>query len=306
MGQIERDLGTKDMNTLILHSLSDALQSCKISTLESIEEQLVELIHIFNNTEPRYASLLYNMYHIYDEVRKMTKGSDKHDYKEYKQKVIKIINRLIRQSQKNKRQILRNAEKINIDGKTVLIHDHSHTVQDVLSHLKRKGQKFRVLVAEQDMDKTLSNIEMLTKRKISFEVVPAHMLSNVEEEVDMCFFGALTLKSTYDFVVDTGTNAIISEFHLRRIPVYIFLSSEKFALWKAKKKQAVHRNVRMRQHPCKKIQFKRFKFSHDRVPLSSINQTVTEEGIYKPHELKKLYQEKFKAQAELTKEMSKI
>lgn len=307
MGQIERDLGTKDLNSLMLHALRDALQSCKLSTLESLKTQMEELIHIFNNTEPRYAIVLYNMYNVYDEIRKITKDSkSRHDYKEYKRKITKIVDRLISQSQKSKRHIFRNAEGINADGKTILIHDHSHTVQDVLYHFKRKGQKIRVLVAEQDMEKTLSNIEILSKRKIPFQVVPAHMLSNVEDEVDMCFFGALTLKSTYDFVVDTGTNAIISEFHLRRVPIYIFLSSSKFALWKARKKEAVVRRLTTRKHPSKKIHFERFKFSHDRVPLSSVTYTITDEGIFKAHELKKLYQEKYKEYGDLMKEISKI
>lgn len=306
MGQIERDLGTKDLNALMLNSLRDALRSCRLSTLESLQTQMEEVIHIFNNTEPRYSIVLYNMYSIYQEVQKMTKGKQRHSFNEHRNKIIKAIDRLIRQSQRNKQRILRNAQNINIDGKTVLIHDHSHTVQEVLSYLKRKGQKFKVLVAEQDMEKTLSNIEALSKKKIPFQVVPAHMLSNVEDEIDVCFFGAVTLKSTYDFVVDTGTNAIISEFHLRRKPVYIFMTSSKFALWKARKKHAVKRHVHERKHPGKKIYFERFKFSHDRVPLSSVDYTVTEEGIFKGHELKKFYLEKFNAHTAITKEMSKI
>lgn len=307
MGEIERDLGTKDLNDLLLHALRDAFQNCRLSTVESVKTQMEEIIHIFNNTEPRYALVLYSMYTIYSEVQKITeKSPEDHEYKEHKHKIVKAIDRLIRKLQKDKKQILRSAENIRVHGKTILVHDHSHTVQDVLNHLKRKGQKFRVLVTEQDMEKTLSNIELLSNNKIPFQVVPAHMLSNVEKEIDMCFFGALTLKSTYDFVVDTGTNGIISEFHLQRTPIYFFLSSTKFALWKSRKKEGVKRQVHTRKHPSKKLQFERFKFSHDRVPLSSIDYTVTEEGIFKPHELKKLYQEKFKAQAQLTKEMSKI
>lgn len=307
MGEIEKDLGTKDLNALMLNAIRDALQNCRIATVESLKKQMEELIHIFNNTEPRYAIVIYNMYTIYDGIRDLLQESDgRHDYKQYRKKIVRIVDRIIKKSRQDKRAILHNAESINVDGKTVLIHDHSHTVQDVLHHLRRKGQRFRVIVAEQDMDKTLSNIELLTEHKIPFQVVPAHMLSNIENEIDMCFFGALTLKSTYDFVVDTGTNAIISEFHLQRTPIYFFLSSTKFALWKARKKEAVKRNVHTRKHPCKKIHFERFKFSHDRVPLSSVDFTVTEEGIFKPHELKKLYQEKFRAHAELTKEMSKI
>lgn len=305
--EIERDIGTKDLNMLLLNALSDALKSCTIKTVESLEKQMKEIIHIFNNTEPRYAIVLYNLYSIAEEMQKIcSKDSHRHDYPAYRQKLIAHVDKLIRQSRKAKSLMTRNADSINVNNKTILIHDHSHTVQEVLHHLKKKRKKFRVIVAEQDMDKTLSNIEKLTKNKIPFQVVPAHMLSNIEDQVDMCFFGAVTFKSTYDFVVDTGTNAIISEFHLQKKPIYFFMTTSKFALWKSIRKESAKSHIHTRQHPSKGIQFERFKFSHDRVPLSAVDYTVTDEGIFNAYDLKKLYHEKVKHQADIIKKMSKI
>lgn len=307
MRQIERDIGTKELNILMLQALRDALVSCKLPTVESLRSQMAELIHTFNNTEPRFAVVIYSMYHVYEEIcRLIDEKEDHHPLVSYRKDLVNIINRLIERLEKDTEQILRNVEKIKVDDKTILIHDHSRTVQSVLAHLKKKGRTFRVLVAEQDMEKTLSNIEFLSSAKIPFQVVPAHMLSNAEDEVDMCFFGALTLKNTYDFVVDTGTNAIISEFHLQHVPIYFFLSSAKFSLWKSKKKEKIARHIHTRKHPSKKIHFERFKFSHDRVPLVTVDYTVTEEGIFDAHGLKKLYQGKFEAQAALMKEIEKI
>jgi len=308
MGEIERDLGTKDLNILVLKGLRDAFNGYKGETVESLVSQLEEIIHIFNSTEPKYAIVIYNVHRAYKVIKKIVQGEEKkkHPYKNYKKEIVIAINKLIREAKKLRNLILDNASELNVEGKTILIHDHSQTVQDVLGKLKKTKQKFRVIVAEQDMDKTLKNIETLTQRKIPFQVVPAHMLSNVEDEIDMCFFGALTLKSTYDFVVDTGTNAIISEFHLQKKPIYFFLSTNKFSLWKARKKETVMKKIHSRKHPSKKIHFERFKFSHDRVPLSSVDVIVTEEGIFDQHGIKKLYQEKFKAHAELTKEINKI
>jgi len=230
----------------------------------------------------------------------------KHDFGSFQKAIVSCVNDLLQSALELGDQILERAEALNLEGKTVLIHDHSHTVQDVLYRLKKKGQKFRVLVAEQDMEKTLRNIERLTAYEIPFQVVPAHMLSNMEDEIDMCFFGALTLKSTYDFVVDTGTNAIISEFHLQKKPIYIFLSGSKFSLWKAKKKEETRRQIHTRKHPSKKIHFERFKFSHDRVPLSSVDVVVTEDGIFDGHGTAKLYQKKFKEHEDLLREINGI
>ncbi|MEZ4087651.1 MAG: hypothetical protein R3B71_04975 [Candidatus Gracilibacteria bacterium] len=305
--EIEGDIGTKDLNLLILNALIDALKSCKIKTVETLKEQMEEIIHIFNSTEPKYAIILYDLYNIAGEMQKICgKDGHKHDFSAYRQKIIAFINKLIRKAYKDKVHLTQFAERIKANKKTILIHDHSHTVQDVLRHLKRKGQKFRVIVAEQDPEKTFHNIEMLTRNKIPFQTVPAHMLSNIEDDIDMCFFGAVTFKSTFDFVVDTGTNAIISEFHLQKKPIYFFITTNKFALWKARKKKAVIGHIYTKQHPFKKIQFERYKFSHDRVPLSAIDFTVTDEGIFNAYELKKLYQEKAARQADIVKKMRRI
>lgn len=305
--EIEGDIGTKDLNLLILNALIDALKSCTIKTVETLKIQMEEIIHIFNSTEPKYAIILYNLYNIAEEMQEIcNKEGHKHDFPTYRQKIIAFINKLIRKAQKDKVHLNGFAEKIKANKKTILIHDHSHTVQDVLRHLKRKGQKFRVIVAEQDPEKTLHNIEMLTKNKIPFQTVPSHMLSNIEDEIDMCFFGAVTFKSTYDFVVDTGTNAIISEFHLQKKPIYFFITTNKFALWKAKKKKTLTGQIYSKQHPFKKIKFERYKFSHDRVPLSAVDFTITDEGIFNGYELKKLYQQKAMHQADIVKKMRRI
>jgi translation initiation factor 2B subunit (eIF-2B alpha/beta/delta family) len=309
MGAIERDIGTKDLSLLILYALRDSIKNYRGATLESLETQLKEIIHIINNTEPKYAIVIDNIFSVYKKIIELIKIHNKnhhHKFIYYKKSIIKTIDGLIKNADKERKLILQSASNINLQNKTILIHDHSRTVQDVLWYLKKQKQKFKVVIAEQDMEKTLFNVEALTKHKIPFQVVPAHMLSNIEDEINMCFFGALTLKSTYDFVVDTGTNAIISEFHLKEKPIYIFMSVSKFSLWKAKKKMITNKEIDTRKHPSKKIQFERFKFSHDRVPLSSVDFTVTDQGIFKEHELKKLYQQKFKEHEILTKMIEKI
>ncbi|MBU0667839.1 translation initiation factor eIF-2B [Patescibacteria group bacterium] len=308
MGEIEKDLGTNDLNVLVLTALRDSLRHYKGRTVEESLSQLEEIIHIFNNTDPRYAIVIYNIHAVYKEIKNILQKDAKsdHPYESHKKAIVNSVNSLLKNASSLRDQILERTEALNVEGKTILIHDHSHTVQDVLHRLKKKGQKFRILVAEQDMEKTLRNIELLTAHKIPFQVVPAHMLSNIEDEIDMCFFGALTLKSTYDFVVDTGTNAIISEFHLQKKPIYVFLSSSKFSLWKARKKETTTKQVHTRKHPSKKIHFERFKFSHDRVPLSSVDFVITEEGIFDSHGIKKLYQEKFREHEDLIMEINGI
>jgi len=303
MGDIERDLGTKELSVLILRSLKDSFNGYSGETVESLVSQLGEIIQIFNSTDPKYAIVIYNVHRVYKAITEIVEGDNKHIYKEYKKQIEAAIDKLINEAERLRDLILQNAKTINVEGKIILLHDHSKTVQEVLLELKKNKQKFRVIVAEQDMDKTLRNIEFLTTSKIPFQVVPSHMLSNVEDDVDMCFFGALTMKSTYDFVVDTGTNGIISEFHLHKTPIYFFLSTNKFSLWEASKKETTKKYTHTRKHPLKKIHFERFKFSHDRVPLSSVDVIVTEEGIFDKEGIKEIYNQKFAEHAALLREI---
>ena len=152
---------------------------------------------------------------------------------------------------------------------------------------------FRVILGEQDIEKTETIIEALDKAGIPFQVVPSYMLSHVDEEIDVLFFGCVTLKSTYQFVMDPGSAAIVSEFHIEKKPIYLFSTTSKFALWKAEPRHAVYAHKHMRKHTTRPIRFERLKFSHDRVPLDLFTSVITEIGIFTPDELKEVYNKKF-------------
>jgi translation initiation factor 2B subunit (eIF-2B alpha/beta/delta family) len=172
--------------------------------------------------------------------------------------------------------------------------------------LKNRRQNFKVVVGEQDMEKTLANIEFLIENDINFVSVPDYMLSNLEDEIDMCFFGALTLKSTFDFVTSNGTNALISQFSQLQKPIYLFLTSSKFSLWEADKKQSVNQHQHKRKHPLKDLTFDRIKFSHDRVPADKVTYTVTEEGVLNNANLKEVYNRKFEEHKLITDKLQSL
>jgi len=193
-----------------------------------------------------------------------------------------------------KRKLIKSSDALDVKGKTILIHDHSHTVQDVLIHYKAQGKKFNVIIAEQDYEKTHDNIERLHKAGIEFTVVPAYMLSHVHDQIDMVFFGALTLKDSMDFVLNPGALSLVTEFHVEKIPVYIFLGIDKFSLWKSKKRSEIFIHRHTRQHADKPIKYERIKYSHDRVPSKYFKKIITNEGVLTPVELKQVFDEKLK------------
>lgn len=299
--EIEHDIGTRELNKIVCNSLLESIGDYQIKNVDQFKENLKKIICDIENTQPKFAIIIEHCHRLLDYLSKiLPRDSTRIDAKNLKNKLLAFGKELTKETACGTRQILHNALKeLDVRDKRILIFDHSHTVQDVLTNFKKQGMNFKVVVGEQDIEKTEENIIALHQAEIPFEVVPGYMLSHYEEEVDMLFFGALTLKSTFDFVTDTGSSAIISEFHLRKKPIYMFISSAKFSLWKSQKKTDIFSHPHLRRHSKKGIEYQRLKFSHDRVPLEFFTKIITEEGVFTPHEVKKLFQKKLTAKKKI-------
>ncbi|MCF7906271.1 translation initiation factor eIF-2B [Candidatus Gracilibacteria bacterium] len=287
--ELEADVGTSETTFLVLRSLQESLRGIKIKTNNELHTQLQELVNVVCSTTPRFGILNHYFQRLLcafeEKIQKVT-----HPHQFLRQEIEKIL----KQIQGNKKKLLEYSEQIPLDGKTILVHDHSHTVHDVLRHLKSKGKKFEIIIAEQEHEKTEQNIEVLHEAGIPFHVVPAYMLSHIHDRVDMVFFGALTLKNTMEFVMDPGTHGVISEFHMTQTPIYCFVKTSKFSLWESKERGEIFFHRHTRSHGSRPIEYERIKYSHDRVPAKLFSSIVTNEGIFTFPELKKLFQTKLK------------
>lgn len=289
---LEAEIGTRDLSIMVLKALMASVESVKFKEFEEFFAELKKLYKVVSETEPKFGILNYHFALLITDIECTIKNDPKNRPK-WRRLILKKIKKKIKEGKEFKCQILSEAENINVEGKTILIHDHSHTVQDVLAHFKKLGRHFRVVIAEQDFEKSHDNIERMHTLRIPFEVVPSYMLSHIHKEIDMLFFGALTLKDTMDFVMDPGTHGIISEFHLESIPSYMFINANKFSLWKSKKKGEVFMRRHSYQHCNKPIEYDKVKYSHDRVPSKLFHKIVTNEGMMTPDGVEKLYKKKY-------------
>ncbi len=284
---LEAEIGTRDVAELFFNAFIGSINSFKVENFEEFLLAFEELMKILCCTEPRFGILNYhfeNLKCIFSKL-KFKKGVSSN----WKKRIIKEVKNVIKDIRNHSSELLMYAEKLDVEGKTILIHDHSHTVQDVLCHYKSMGKKFRVVIAEQDFDKTHDNIERLYNAKIPFQVVPSYMLSHIHDRIDMLFFGSLTLKNTMNFVMSPGTHGVISEFHFAKIPIYLFIDTDKFSLWNSKKRGDIFIYEHKRQHHRKQIEYERIKYSHDRVPAQLFTKIITNEGIFDFEGIKKLY-----------------
>ncbi len=287
--ELEAEIGTGDLAKLVVESLGSSIKSLKVDGAENFCKQFKDLVDIVSNTEPKFGILNY---HFSKLKKEYASHLGEHGMKKWKKYAVKQVKKVVKQTKKRKKDLIAHSESLDVEGKTILIHDHSHTVQDVLVNYKKLGKNFRVVIAEQDFEKTYSNIERLHQAKIAFQVVPSYMLSHVHEQIDMLFFGGLTLKDTMDFVMDPGTHSVISEFNLDQTPVYMFIDTTKFSLWRSKKRGEIFIHKHKRAHHSLNLEFDRVKYSHDRVPTKLFKKIITNEGIFTPAAIKKFFMKK--------------
>lgn len=290
---METEFGTRDVAKLTLESVISSIENFKVDSAAEFCNQFETLVQILTQTEPKFGVLNFYFKELLKTFKEKVCNKDV-DHKKWKKLAIDEIEKFLKKAKDNKKLLLEQADQIDVEGKTILIHDHSHTVQDVLVHYKTSGKHFKVVIAEQDFEKTHSNIEKMHNAGIPFQVVPAYMISHVHDTIDMVFFGALTLKDTMHFVMDPGAHGVISEFHVEGTPIFLFIDTTKFSLWKSKERGEIFIHQHKRTHLTKAIEYERIKYSHDRVPAKLFKKIITNEGIFTPESLEKLFEKKLK------------
>lgn len=288
---LEAEVGTTDVAFIVLSALIESVKYLKVKDVSDFCRQFCELSASISNIEPKFGILNFYFAQINNIVSRYFEQNE-FDEKLWKRIVLKQVKDILREANVQKHELLKYAEQIDVENKTILIHDHARTVHEVLAHYKAMGKHFKVIIAEQSFEKTHVNIEKMDHLQIPFQVVPAYMLSHVHGDINMVFFGALTLKDKMDFVMVPGAHGIISEFNSADIPVYMFINTTKFSLWKSKKKGEIFMHKHLREHYYKPITYERIKYSHDRVPAKFFSKIITNEGIFSPAELKTLFMKK--------------
>ncbi len=293
---IESKVGTSGLSDMAMSALMEAIHDFKEKGEEDFFEQFYELFEIVKNTQPRIALVIDAFYEIWEELLKAKKKKHPEGHLYWERKILKSIRQFRSGSRLQKQQMTTTGAKQINKGDVILIHGISGSVISALSLAKKKKKKFRVIIAEQEAEKTHQMIELMNKSRIPFQVIPEYMLSHIEKEVTKVFLGAVTINSKFNVVADAGTNAIVSEFHLRKTPIYLFFTTRKFSLWESSDAHHTYKVKSTRTHTkcAKPISFERIKFSHDRIPLRLYDVFVTENGKMNAREVEKLFKKKFK------------
>lgn len=291
---IENVVGTSKLNDFVLKALRRSIHDFREKGEDDFFQQFYELLEIVKNSEPRIALVIDSLYEVWQTLlaAKAKEHPEGHTY--WERQVMNSIKKLRGVSRDEHQKMSRAGVSQVRKGDVILIHSVSRSVLDTIFQAKKLGKDFRVIVAEQETEKTQYLIEVLSNHNIHFQVVPEYMLSHIEKDITKVFLGGVTINNQMNVVGDAGSNAIVSEFHLRKSPIYLFISTRKFSLWKSRESHHTYKVKSIRAVAnCRPITFERIKFSHDRVPLEFYDFIVTELGVLTPKEAKKLYDEKY-------------
>lgn len=296
---IEEERGSIKLAEFVMESLETTLDAIKINDIDNLYRQFNQLFEAIRNTQPRISLVIYYFFDLWEELEK-NKPNIK-SIEEFKKVIIRTTKRIQEDSERDFKDIVKIGAELVNDNDVVLVHSHSLTVREVLATAARKGKKFRVIIAEQETDKTIAMVDFFTNAMIPFTVVPEYMLSHISENVTKVFFGATTLDQEQQFICDAGSYSVLAEFHAEEIPNYMFLSTKKFSLWQTSKKHETYKTTQNRIYSTTKkiLNYERIKFSHDRVPAELFNSIVTEIGIMTPDKIKEIYLTRYEKQEEI-------
>lgn len=295
--QVEAELGTSALTELSLTTLLDALKAFQAKSVEDFYEQFEDLMRMIKSTKPRIGILIAHFCELWEQLK--DRKSNLKNIQEIHGLIENVISMIKNENQADNYNLLENGLKCIEDGDVILIHTHSRTVLNLIITAFKQKKKFRVILAEQEEEKTEDMALILQNNDIPFLSVPEYMLSHIESEVTKVFLGSVTLNNSYNFVTDVGSNSVVSELQHAGIPIYMFLTTKKFSLWDTTKKEQTYKITQKKscRHAARGLTFERIKFSHDRIPLDLISEVITEKGLHSPEEIKEIFNDYYKTHA---------
>ncbi len=291
---IEWDIWATNLTLLCLENLINSITIFKHNDLGHFYDEFEILFNTIKDTKPKVWIIIHYISKIYDIIHENKWKYKNIDeiYKDLKEYSNKIKNEIIDDTN----SLIENSEKVIKNNDTLFVHSHSSIVKQVLEKTKKDWIKFKVILAQQSEDKTNNMIQFLQLNKIDFLVIPEFMLSNIETQIDKMLVWWVTFNSEHQFIVSAGTNAAVSEMHYAKKPVYMFLSTKKFSLWKteANKDHTVYKTREITSNSSKISPYQRVKFSHDRVDGKLFDKIITEEWEKSYEDIVNMFEKRIK------------
>jgi ribose 1,5-bisphosphate isomerase len=284
MRDFEELLGANQTTKLVYMALINALRDLKDVNNEAMKQQILWLIKVIRNSEPRIIALNKTLLKVEQEIANI-KGNL--HVEQCKYNIVQMIHRVTAHINSVQNMLARRGAGYIQDNDVILIHSISSTLYNMLLLAKKDGRKFSVVVAKQDRKKTKLIIRLLEKHSIDFEVLPEFAVSHVMHRINKVFTGAISVTKDKYIVANIGSMNIVLEAKNNNVPVYVFVVTLKFS-HKSYSQQHIHTKDVMTKTDI--VNYRMTKYSHDSIPLKLVDKIITEEGEYTSRSVSEVFE----------------
>lgn len=264
-------MGTSRTTLAALKSYMDAVMRLRCADAD-FGKALQELNTVIKNTQPKVMPLV----HLIEDFESEMAPNLKNELAVAKNKAIDILTEKLKLFEADTGRLTANCVQCIEPGDFIIAHSPTDFIRQafVNAHTDRR-RKFKVLVLKQDFIRTRQLLDILEQYRIEHLTIPEYNLSHYLDSVNKLFIGAVSLSSDRKAVTGIGTANVVGLCHVKKIPVYLFAQSIKFA-HTSLPEQHIYREEQQKVE--EDYTFRMTTFSHDIVDLSQVDHIITEKG----------------------------
>ncbi len=279
--RLDRTYGSDALAVDFVHALMDTLKNfVGDRSISNFRMELLHLYDLFLASRPRMSNLSLDLQKLvrYIDEHPDTTPKDLHTY---------LVEILALKRARRKSSVKHAMELITHETK-LLVHSHSSTLLALLAYCAKKDKRPHICVAGQDQIKTDKIVRHLNEHGFTYQVVSEYAISHVIEEIDLAFFGGLTLNAREQVVLGPGSASLISQLRSYQIACYVLLTCNKFSFWDERSELAFRE---ARKKNLDDFTYEKHVFSHDVLPLKALTGVITERGVQTPDQAVQLFAE---------------
>ena len=281
MSSIEQHTIDKLFRDLIRVYSTSATSMIGLDSIQTAIEELVckeddlggaimMLSDIVKNTQPRMFPLDNLMLILDKEIKPLIENKQLD-----KESVYTILDTFRSRLESDLEALVQSGVEWIQDGDYIVIHSIEENIEHLIPEAKKRGIDFKILVLKQDIVTTGKILNILNDNKIDFEVIPEYDLVHYFDKITKLFIGTQALTNDNFLICDPGTSNIISECHIHKIPIILFLKTLKFSHYPAAD-QNIRKNSFQDEHEG--VEYSVSIHSNDIIKLELINHIITEKG----------------------------
>ena len=258
---------------LALNSFIEAIRELQCSR-EEVADLYIELATAIKNSQPKVIPLIHLIERFENDMRQLMKNEP--SIEEIRDSAEKSLNKQIELFKSNAARVTEHGLQYVKNGDVIIVHSASSVVTNILIRAKHSlNMMFRVIVLEQNKERTRQLVQAFRQHDIDYHVTPAHDLSHYVEQANKMFLGALTITSDHKIVAPSGTSGTVSLCHLNNIKVHLFANTLHYSHKTATDQYIYSEEGNTNTANC---YFPITRHSHDLIDLELIDHVVTENG----------------------------